>query len=699
MIENNNNSINILNEHIKVNFKNRGFYEKVKNIFGKRIVDLFLHMPTEYIHRISLNEKLNNSHINKNFAIELKIIKHEKSFHKKSPYTIFCKNKFEQIIKLIFFNVSPSYMKNILHTEKKYKITGTIDYFSNFYQIIHPENIVEYEKMDNFETIEPVYNFNRNKLNRKIFRNLILKNLKHIVSFTFPEEWIDQKVLKKFKWFSLKESIIKIHKPKKTVKKSEIEKIRRRLAYDEILSNFLIIYHLKKEQKNNHSNIYCNKEDISNEITKNLSFKLTNDQKKVINEIKYDIRSSNKMFRLIQGDVGSGKTIISLISVADVINSGFQAAIMVPTEILARQHHKYFSEIFKNFNVNISLLTGKTLSKEKNKIYDDLLNNRINILIGTHSLFNKKLKFYKLGLIVIDEQHKFGVNQRLNLQNKSSNCHILVMSATPIPRSLTFAIYGEIQLSILKEKPKGRKEINTYIISNKKIKDLIEGIKRKIKKNEKVFWVLPQIGKENESIDGKESILSRYSYLNKYFSGKIAFIHGKMKKNEVNEIMEKFKNEDIMILVSTTVIEVGVDIPNASLIIIEHANRFGLAQLHQLRGRIGRGKLNSDCILIHHNDLSPIGKERLLTMKNSNDGFFIAEQDLKLRGGGQIFGTKQTGLPKWRFFNPYLDIDFIDDVRKNCDNIIKSYELNEEKIDFLTNIFFREKEIDIYFTG
>ena len=229
MVKNNNNEINILSEHIKVNYKNRGFYEKVKNIFGKRIVDLFLHMPTEYIHRINLNEKLNHSHINKNFAIDLKIIKHEKSFHKKSPYTIFCKNNFEQIIKLIFFNVSPSYMKSIFEIEKKYRITGTIDYFSNFYQIIHPENVVEYEKIDNFETIEPVYNFNRNKLNRRIFRSLILKNLKHMVNFTFPGEWIDQKVLKKFKWFSLKESIIKIHRPKKTITKSELEKIRRRI--------------------------------------------------------------------------------------------------------------------------------------------------------------------------------------------------------------------------------------------------------------------------------------------------------------------------------------------------------------------------------------------------------------------------------------------------------------------------------------
>ena len=405
------------------------------------------------------------------------------------------------------------------------------------------------------------------------------------------------------------------------------------------------------------------------------------------------------MFRLIQGDVGSGKTIIALLAIANIVDSGFQAALMAPTEILALQHYSYFKKHFNNFNIKIEILTGKKTPKEKKEIFKKLENHQIDIIIGTHALYNKNINFKSLGIIVIDEQHKFGVNQRLNLQNKSRNSHVLIMSATPIPRSLTFAVYGEISISIIKDKPIGRKEIITSIISNNKIDQLIIGIKRKLDKNEKIFWVLPEIGKDETSQINNESLISRYEYLNKIFYTKVDFIHGKIKKEEIANKIDKFRDGKTMILVSTTVIEVGVDIPSASLIVIENANKFGLAQLHQLRGRIGRGELNSNCVMIHNNNLSTSGKERLLTMKKSNDGFFIAEQYLKLRGGGEIFGLKQTGLPSWRFFNPYFDIDLIDNVRNNCKRLFNNKVKYKNQIDFLTTVFFRSEEIENYFTG
>ena len=272
------------------------------------------------------------------------------------------------------------------------------------------------------------------------------------------------------------------------------------------------------------------------------------------------------------------------------------------------------------------------------------------------------------------------------------------MSATPIPRSLTFAIYGEIDLSTLKQKPPGRKNIKTIIISNRQIPNLIDGIKRKIQNKEKIFWVVPEIGKE-DNLTKTENILTRSSFLENIFKKKIGVIHGKMKKDEINNIMNEFKEKELMILLSTSLIEVGIDIPNATTIIIEHANYFGLAQLHQLRGRVGRGNFNSDCVLIHHNDISQNGIDRLLVMKKSNDGFYIAEQDLKIRGSGELFGTKQTGLPAWKFFNPYVDIDIIDDVRINCENLKKWKTLNNEKISFLTSIFFKNEQIEKYFAG
>ena len=334
---------------------------------------------------------------------------------------------------------------------------------------------------------------------------------------------------------------------------------------------------------------------------------------------------------------------------------------------------------------------------KKKKIYEELASNKIKIIIGTHSLFNKDIKFKNLGLIVIDEQHKFGVNQRMKLLNKAVNSHVLIMSATPIPRSLAFAIYGEIDISVLKQKPSTQKPITTNIINKNKLDELIEGIKRKIEKNEKIFWVMPEIGLSD--INDKKSILSRYNFLERFFPGLVTCIHGKMKKYEFDEKIKKFKKNDYKILVSTTVIEVGFDIPEAGLIVIEDANKFGLAQLHQLRGRVGRGEIKSNCILIHTENISENAIKRLLILKNSNDGFYIAEQDLKMRGAGEIFGTKQTGLPQWKFFNPYFDLDIIDDAKKNSKQMMININTYKNQINLLINMFFKKEDVQNYFIG
>ena len=485
-----------------------------------------------------------------------------------------------------------------------------------------------------------------------------------------------------------------IHKPNKVFDNNEMNTFRRRIAFDELLSSYLTFYELKKKFNFYKNDISINNFSRSKEVIKRLEFSLTTDQLKALNEIESDLKQKFRMYRLIQGDVGSGKTIIALLATIDVINNGFQVVLMAPTEILARQHYEYFCEYLPEFSHQISLLTGKT--KSKKDIYKSISSNKIKILIGTHSVYNSDVRFQNLGLIIIDEQHKFGVKQRIKLLDKSKFCHTLIMSATPIPRSLSFVIYGEISISDVKTKPEGRKKVITSIINIKKIENLIDGIKRKIQMNEQIFWILPTIN--NDDTNSKETVTTRFNYLKKVFKNKVSMIHGKMKKNELNKTMDDFKNKTISILVSTTLIEVGVNVPTATLIVIERAEMFGLAQLHQLRGRIVRGNLQGNCVLIYSDNLSESTLTRLSILKSSENGFEIAEKDLEIRGAGDFFGTNQSGIPIWRFFKPSIDRKLIIESKEASEKLVKDYDINKEKIDFLREVFYRNENFMNYFS-
>ena len=382
---------------------------------------------------------------------------------------------------------------------------------------------------------------------------------------------------------------------------------------------------------------------------------MTNDQKIALNEINQDVSSKNKMFRLLQGDVGSGKTIVSLISALNVINSGFQVAFMAPTEILAKQHYNLSKEIFPN-TINIEILSSKTDYSKKKIILEKIKNNNINIVFGTHSLFQKKIIFSNLGYIIIDEQHKFGVRQRKLLSDKGGrNCDILLMSATPIPRTLTMTLYGDMDLSIIREKPKLRKEIKTYSKLESKIEDVIKFVKKELKEENQVFWVCPLID-ESKKID-HQSAIKKFEYLKKIFPDTVGMLHGKIVQEEKEQILNDFLKKKYKILVSTTIIEVGIDFPNANLIIIENANKFGLSQLHQLRGRVGRGINQASCILMFKTNLSENARKRINILKNSNDGFKISEEDMKLRGFGDLLGFKQSGVKNFRLADPLHNDD------------------------------------------
>jgi ATP-dependent DNA helicase RecG len=378
------------------------------------------------------------------------------------------------------------------------------------------------------------------------------------------------------------------------------------------------------------------------------------------------------MFRLLQGDVGSGKTIVSLLSAFNTVNSGFQVALMAPTEILARQHYTLAKEIFPK-NINIKLISGKSDYKNKKIILNELSKHKIDIIFGTHAIFQKKVNFKKLGLIIIDEQHKFGVNQRKRLSDKGgNNCDVLLMTATPIPRTLTMTMYGDMDLSIIREKPKSRKPIKTYSKLESKIDDVVKFIKKEIKLGNQIFWVCPLI-EESKKID-HTSAVKKFEYLDKLFPNQVSLLHGKTDIEEKEIILNRFLKNEFKILVSTTIIEVGIDFPNANVIIIENANKFGLSQLHQLRGRVGRGDKESSCILMFKSNLSENAKKRINILKGTNDGFIISEEDMKIRGFGDILGFKQSGIKNFKLADPIHNNDLFLLAEKEMRRIEKSNE-------------------------
>ena len=394
---------------------------------------------------------------------------------------------------------------------------------------------------------------------------------------------------------------------------------------------------------------FTNFDDLRNKLTTALPFDLTGAQQRTLSEIDSDMQSPHRMLRLLQGDVGSGKTVVALATMLNVIGNGYQAAMMAPTEILARQHAETLQPLCDAIGVTMITLTGRDKGKDRTAILEKIKSGSVQIIIGTHALFQDAVVFHKLGCVVIDEQHRFGVHQRLSLTDKGAAPDVLVMTATPIPRTLTLSLFGDMDVSRLDEKPPGRKPIETVLISNDRLAEIAEGLNRKIAAGERIYWVCPLV-EESEKVD-MANAEDRYTLLSQLYGNRVGLVHGRMKPLDKDAVMQKFASGELDILVATTVIEVGVNVPEATVMIIEHAERFGLAQLHQLRGRVGRGSDKSSCILLYSAPLSETGKERLKVMRDTEDGFVIAEKDLELRGAGEILGTKQSGLPATHFIS------------------------------------------------
>ncbi len=657
----------------------KGVGTKIGKLFRKKnintIFDLLWNLPRDFVDRSNVYP-VNELQVGKIQTVTVIVKKYNFPRIRNLPNKVMCEDETGKL-DCIFFNSYEGYIRKILPLNAKVTISGKIGYYNKKYQITNPTHLSE--DPNSVKKIDKSYSLTEG-LNNKLYNKIIQEVLKNIPNL---DEWLDKETLKKFGNISWKKAVLELHDPNNINKKGNFLK---RLIFDEILSTFLINSKIRKTIKKFKKEKKSFNDNFSNNIKKYLSYELTSDQKNALNEINNDLKSEEKMFRLLQGDVGSGKTIVALISCLNVVNSGYQVAFMAPTEILAYQHYKLAQSLIKD-KVKISFLTSKTDYSERKKIINDLEINEIKILFGTHSVFQEKINYKKLGLIVIDEQHKFGVKQRKKLSDKGGkNCDVLVMSATPIPRTMIMTVFGDMDVTIIKQKPKNRKPIKTYSKVDTKLNEIIDFTKNQIKKGNQIFWVCPLI-EESKKID-HQSAVERYKGLQKIFKDRAGLLHGSLDKTDKDKILNKFLNRKIDILISTTVIEVGIDFPNANVIIIENSNKFGLSQLHQLRGRVGRGDKESFCILMFKKNLSKNARRRINILKENNDGFKISEEDMKLRGYGDLLGFKQSGVQSFRLADPVLNEDLFILAEKETKRIERD-NINLDKFQSLLKLYDR----------
>lgn len=614
-----------------------------KLIGGARVLDLLFHAPVDFVDR-SYSPSVSGAGNGRVATLEVTVSKHFPNTRKSLPYRVRCVDDTGEI-SLVFFHANKAWIEKQLPLGRTILVSGKIEYFQGNPQMVHPDAIVAPEDRANIETIEPIYPLTQGVTN-KVMRKAMLGALDFVPALP---EWLDSAHKKRHGWDDWSVALKSLHNPSSEKMLDPMHGTRMRLAYDELLANQLTLALARESQKRLKGRSFAPSTQLKARVLNALPFDLTGAQKRCLEEINDDMAQPSKMLRLLQGDVGSGKTIVACLAMLNAIENGAQAALLAPTEILARQHAQSLKPLLEAAGIRFVTLTGRDKGKIRDTILNQIKNGAAQVIIGTHAIFQNDVEYHDLGLAVIDEQHRFGVQQRLDLSDKGAGTDILLMTATPIPRTLALTAYGDMEVSKIDEKPPGRKPVETLLFPQEKLDSIVAGLKRKIAEGVRVYWVCPLV-EESEFMD-LAAAQERYDILQSVFGERIGLVHGRLKPAEKDEVMEKFARGDLDILVATTVIEVGVNVPEATIMVIEHAERFGLSQLHQLRGRVGRGSDQSYCFLVYTAPLGETAKERLNIMRDTEDGFLIAEKDLELRGSGDILGLRQSGAIAFKLAN------------------------------------------------
>src|SRR5882672_8399023 len=630
-----------------------------------RLVDLLLHLPASVIDRRA-QPKIREAVQGTMVTLEVTVDRHRPPppRNSRAPYLVYASDDTGDVV-LTFFRAKPGYVEKLLPVGEKRYVSGTLQMYDGIPQITHPDRVVDEVGFAKLSGIDPVY---------PLTEGLALGSLRRAIAQALqklPElpEWISPEVIRRCKFPAVREALTRVHLPVELTDILPDGPFWSRLAFDELLAGQLALALVRAQLRRPAGDRHAGDGHLRSKIIDALPYSLTSSQQQAVAAIIDHLRQPVRMLRLLQGDVGSGKTVVALLAAAAVAEVGKQAALMAPTEILARQHIKTITPLAERAGLRVAILTGREKGKERRDILGRLEAGEIDLLVGTHALIQDDVLFKALALAVVDEQHRFGVRERLALTAKGGAVDVLVLSATPIPRTLVLTYFGDMDVSELREKPAGRQPIDTRAVPDNRLNEVMDAVGRALAAGKLVYWICPLV-EESDTVNLTDAE-ARFESLKARFGDKVGLVHGKMRGTDKDRVMAQFAAREIGLLVATTVVEVGVDVPAATIMVIENAERFGLAQLHQLRGRIGRGSEASTCLLLYHEPLGEMSKSRLKVIRETTDGFRIAEEDLKLRGEGDVLGIRQSGLPGYRIARSDVHGQLITQARDEALRIMK----------------------------